>query len=126
LRKSVLAILQNAAAAGSFADLFARTTQLAKQNEIPFERVLDVFYSLLSDLLKLTCVPSEQRLRNPALRKHLEVLSGEVDPNWVVLAIGGVDRLHGRLRRNVNRQLGLDAVATSLAGRVAGWDPSRP
>ncbi len=120
LRNSVLAILQNAAAAGSFADLFARTTQLAKQREIPFERVLDVFYSLLSDLLRLTWVPSDQRLRNPALRKHLEVLSGKVDPNWVVMAIGGLDRLHGRLRRNVNRQLGLDAVATSLAGRVAG------
>jgi DNA polymerase III subunit delta' len=126
LRLSVLAILQNAAGAGSLTDLFARTTQLSKQREIPFERVLDVFYSLLSDLLRLTWVPSEQHLRNPALRKQLEVLSKKVDPAWVVMAIAGLDRLHRRLRRNVNRQLGLDAVATSLAGRVAGWNQPRP
>jgi DNA polymerase-3 subunit delta' len=126
LRLGVLAILQNAATAGSFTDLFARTTQLSKQREIPFERVLDVFYSLLSDLLRLTWVPSEQHLRNPALRKQLDALSKKVDPAWVVMAIGGLDRLHGRLRRNVNRQLGLDAVATSLAGRVAGWNQPHP
>jgi len=53
-------------------------------------------------------------------------LSKKVDPAWVVMAIGGLDRLHGRLRRNVNRQLGLDAVATSLAGRVAGWNQPHP
>ena len=119
LRNSALAILENAAGAGSFGELFGRTNQLAKQREIPFERVLDVFYSLLSDLLELTWVPSEQQLRNPALRKRLEALSKKVDSAWVTTAIGGIDRLHGRLRRNVNRQLGLDAVATSLAGRTA-------
>ena len=124
LRNGALAVLGNAASAGSFSELFGRTNQLAKQREIPFERVLDVFYSLLSDLLELTWVPSEQQLRNPALRKRLEALSKKVDSAWVTMAIGGIDRLHGRLRRNVNRQLGLDAVATSLAGRAA--DLSQP
>jgi hypothetical protein len=28
--------------------------------------------------------------------------------------VEGLDQLHGRLRRNINRQLGLDAVAISL------------
>ncbi|MGO9640562.1 MAG: ATP-binding protein [Candidatus Acidiferrales bacterium] len=126
LRLGVLAILENAAGSGSFGELFGRTAQLAKQREIPFERVLDVFYSLLSDLLKLVWVPSERTLRNPTLRKQLEALSRKVDPSWVAMAIGGLDRLYGRLRRNVNRQLGLDAVATSLAGRAAGsGQPSR-
>jgi len=120
LRRDVLGVLENAAGAGSLADLFSRTAQLAKQREIPFESVLDVFYSVLSDLLKLTWVPSERKLRNPALRKHLEALTGKLDSAWVVKAIRGIDGLYGRLRRNVNRQLGLDAVATSLADRTTG------
>ncbi len=125
LRLNLLAILESAASDGSFTDLFVRTTQLSKQREIPFERILDVLYSVLNDLLVLTWVPSETHLRNPTLRKRLEALSAKVDPAWVVSAIEGFDRLHGRLRRNVNRQLGLDAVVTSLAGRVAGWSHPR-
>ena len=38
----------------SFADLFAQTTQLAKGQKVPFETVLELFYSLLTDLLELS------------------------------------------------------------------------
>ncbi len=74
-----------------------------------------VFYSLLTDLLDLSCSPSQKVLRNPSLRKELETLSRKVDARWVSKAVGGFDGLHARLRRNINRSLGLDAVAISLA-----------
>jgi len=73
---------------------------------------------LLTDLLDLSCSPSQKVLRNPSLRKELETLSRKVDARWVSKAVGGFDGLHARLRRNINRSLGLDAVAISLARRA--------
>jgi hypothetical protein len=58
-------------------------------------------------------------LRNPSLGKELETLSKKVDVKWVSKAVEGFDALHARLRRNINRSLGLDAVAISLAGALS-------
>src|SRR6185295_15132951 len=88
---------------------------LAKSQEVAFENVLEVFYSLLTDLLDLSCSPSQKVLRNPGLRKELEALGKRVDVGWVSKAVDGFDALQARLRRNVNRSLGLDALAISLA-----------
>jgi hypothetical protein len=54
-------------------------------------------------------------LRNPNLRKELETLGKKVDIKWISKAVEGFDALHARLRRNINRSLGMDAVAISLA-----------
>jgi hypothetical protein len=59
-------------------------------------------------------------LRNPSLRKELETLSEKVNVKWVSKAVEGFDALHARLRRNINRSLGLDAVAISLARPAPG------
>jgi hypothetical protein len=42
-----------------------------------------------------------------------------VSPEWVAAMVGGLDGLSSRLRRNISRQLGLDAVATAPAIRSA-------
>jgi hypothetical protein len=47
--------------------------------------------------------------------KELESLSKSVDSGWVLRAIAGFDELYAGARRNLNRQLGLDALAASLA-----------
>jgi DNA polymerase-3 subunit delta' len=117
LRRDVLRLLARAVEPRSYAELFAETSQLVKSEKESFENVLEVFYSVLTDLLELTCGPKSCVLRNPALRQELEALSNKIDLDWVAQAVGGVDQLHGRLRRNINRQLGLDAVAVSLASR---------
>ena len=114
LRRVVLRVLASAAEGRSFTDLFAQTAQLAKGQRVPFETVLELFYSLLTDLLELSAGCSEPRLRNPIFGKELASLSRRVDPVWVAHAVQGLDELSGRLRRNINRQLGLDAVAMSL------------
>jgi hypothetical protein len=72
---------------------------------------------VLTDLLELSLGPKHHALRNPALQQGLESLSRKIDLEWVERAVRGLDELHGRLRRNINRQLGLDAVALSLAAR---------
>jgi len=114
LRRLILRVLASAAEGRSFADLFAQSAQLAKGQRVPFETVLELFYSLLTDLLELSAGCAEPRLRNPIFGKELASLARRVDPAWVAHAVQGLDELSGRLRRNINRQLGLDAVAMSL------------
>jgi DNA polymerase-3 subunit delta' len=115
LRRDCLTVLERSLDLGGVSSLFASTSALAKSQEVAFENVLEVFYSLLTDLLDLSCSPSQKALRNPSLRKELETLSKKVDVKWVSKAARGFDSLHARLRRNINRTLGLDAVAVSLA-----------
>ena len=115
LRRDALTVLERSVESRSVSALFACTSALAKSQEIAFENVLEVFYSLLTDVLDLSCSPSQKVLRNPSMRKELETLSKKVDVTWVSKAVGGFDALHARLRRNINRSLGLDAVAISLA-----------
>ena len=114
-RKNALRILERAARGQDFAQLFADTAALAKARESSVEEEISVFYGLLTDLLELTSKVKEPVLRNVALAKELEMLSKSVDSAWVQRAIAGFDELYAGARRNLNRQLGLDAVAASLA-----------
>ena len=121
-RKTALRILERAARGQGFTQLFAHTAALAKDRESSFEDQLGVFYGLLTDLLELTSKLKDPVLRNANLAKELELLSHAVDSAWVVRAIAGFDELYAGARRNLNRQLGLDALAASLAQAPSG-DP---
>jgi DNA polymerase-3 subunit delta' len=114
-RKNALRILERAARGQAFAQLFADTSALAKDHDSSFEHQISVFYGLLTDLLELTSKIKEPVLRNALLVKELESLSKSVDSGWVLRAIAGFDELYAGARRNLNRQLGLDALAASLA-----------
>jgi DNA polymerase III subunit delta' len=115
LRRRVFKLLADAVDARSSSSLFAQTAQLAKGQNLPFESVLELFYSLLTDLLELSAGCANLNLRNPTLAKELVILGKRVDSHWVSQAVSGLDELGSRLRRNVNRQLGLDAVVLSLS-----------
>ena len=114
LHRDALTILERSVELRGVSELFASTAALAKSQEIAFENVLEVFYSLLTDLLHLSSSSTMKVLRNPALRRELETLSKKIDVAWINKAVDGFDVLHARTRRNVNRSLGLDAVALSL------------
>lgn len=114
-RMNALRILERAARGQGFAQLFADTSALAKDRESSFEEQLGIFYGLLTDLLELTSNIKEPVLRNVPLAKELESLAKSVDSGWVLRAIAGFDELYAGARRNLNRQLGLDALAASLA-----------
>ena len=113
-RRSALRILERAARGEGFAQLFADTAALAKDREASFEEQIGVFYGLLSDLLELTSGVKQPALRNAPLVKELTVLANSVRTDWVMRAIAGFDELQAGARRNLNRQLGLDALAASL------------
>jgi DNA polymerase-3 subunit delta' len=113
-RRNALRILERAARGEGFAQLFAETAALAKDRDSSFEERIAVFYGLLSDLLELTSGVNRPTLRNAPLVKELTALANLLDTAWVMRAITGFDELHSGARRNLNRQLGLDALAASL------------
>ena len=114
-RKTALRILERAARGEGFTQLFADTSALAKDKESSFEDQLHVFYGLLSDLLELTSGVPQPVLRNIALARELQALAKGINSDWVMRAISGFDELSAGARRNLNRQLGFDALAASLA-----------
>src|SRR5437879_2674066 len=118
-RRSALRILERAAQGQGFTQLFSDTSTLAKDRDSSFENQLGVFYGLLTDLLEITSKVKEPVLRNVPLAKELQSLGKTVDSAWVLRAIGGFDEIHAGARRNLNRQLGLDALAASLSPAVS-------
>jgi DNA polymerase III subunit delta' len=114
LRKSVLRLLERAIAGESWADIFTTTAQLARQEQESFENILGLIYSLLTDLLETSQGPTSILPRNPDLRREIESLGQKIDEEWIRQATRGLDQLEGRLRRNIGRQLGLDALMASL------------
>jgi DNA polymerase III subunit delta' len=125
-RRNALRILERAALGHGFAQLFSDTSALAKDRDSSFEDQIGVFYGLLTDLLELTSKVKEPILRNAPLAKELESLGKSIDSAWVLRAIAGFDELYAGARRNLNRQLGLDALAASLAPALARASEPRP
>jgi DNA polymerase-3 subunit delta' len=117
LRRSVLDLLNLAVTGEKYGDVFAATAQLAKQENESFENILALFYSLLTDVLESSEGIKGDLLRNPDLRREVESLSKKINWEWVQRATRGLDTLEGRMRRNIGRQLGLDALITSLSAR---------
>ena len=85
-----------------------------------------LFYGLLTDLLEITSKVKDPVLRNAPLAKELESLCKTVDSAWVLRAIAGFDELYLGARRNLNRQLGLDVLAASLAPALSRTSEPRP
>ncbi len=117
LRRSILQLLDQAASGQKYGEIFAMTAQLAKQEQESFENILSLFYSLLTDLLEASQSPTSSLPRNPDLRREVESLSKRISPDWLTQATLRLDTLESGLRRNVGRQLGLDAVMVSLGNR---------
>ncbi|HXT24800.1 MAG TPA: DNA polymerase III subunit delta' C-terminal domain-containing protein [Candidatus Eisenbacteria bacterium] len=115
-RREALKILDRASRGEEFGQIFAQTGALAKDRTTSFEDQLSVFYSLLSDLLELSSGIHKPQIRNQPLRKELEVLARRFNVDSILRALRGLDQLAAGARRNLNKQLGLEAFAADLAG----------
>lgn len=118
-RRDALKILEQASRGEGFGQIFAQTSAIAKDRDVSFEEQLAVFYSLLSDLLELSSGIQAVQIRNNPLRKELDVVARRVNANWVMQAIRGLDQLAAGARRNLNKQLGLEAFAAGLSPAVS-------
>jgi DNA polymerase-3 subunit delta' len=134
LRAQALIFLRAGLQGGGRVDaLFAATTALAGKaragtrsgepasregNE--FEFSLEILYALASDLAYLKAGTPGLELRNPDLRSELQTLGREISWNRIRQLVQGLDQLEGWQRRNVNRQLALDALALGGFGSETG------
>jgi DNA polymerase III subunit delta' len=114
-RRNALKILERGVRGEEFGQIFAQTAAISKDRDISFDEQLSVFYSLLSDLLEISSGIHTPQLRNIGLRKELDSLARQIDSGWVMRALRGLDQLAAGARRNLNRQLGLDALAAELS-----------
>ncbi|MCL6565392.1 MAG: DNA polymerase III subunit delta' [Acidobacteriia bacterium] len=117
LRRNLLELIEAALTGEAGAETFALTDQLSRRPKEGLENLLELFYSLLRDLLELSCDPNGASVRNPDLRAELERVAPRVTVEWVARATEELDKFHTRLRRNINRQLGLDAWVAASAAR---------
>jgi len=117
LRREALQLVERVAAKRDFTQVFQLTAQLTKGEAVGFENLLELFYNLFHDLLDAVWGVSLPALRNPDLRGEIESLAKRVSPDWVAHAVSRLDALASGVRRNTNRQLGLDSMAAVLASR---------
>ncbi len=114
-RREALKILDRASRGEEFGQIFAQTATLAKDKDASFEDHLSVFYSLLSDLLELSSGIHKPQIRNLLLRKELEAIARRFNVAAIHRALEGLDQLAEGARRNLNKQLGLEAFAADLS-----------
>jgi DNA polymerase III gamma/tau subunit len=126
VRRDLLHLMETAVAGRSFASVFEQTARLAKDEKQGFENLLALLYSFLNDLLELSQGSGSSVLRNPDLERELQALCQKTDLEGVAKAVAQLDELHGRLRRNISRQLGLDALAVALRAAAAGKEGAGP
>ena len=74
--------------------------------------MLRILHSLLEDLLVLRF--SGDRLRNADLHSELQALAARVSYPWLRKAVRKVDELADLLRRNIQKNLALDALILEL------------
>ena len=124
LRGELLALLRDGLERRNFGGLFGRTQSLAQAREEKLEKLLGLFYSLFHDVLYLvvsreTGTPSRP-LRNLDLERELTGIARQVDWEWIRRATGRLDRLDRLVRRNINKQVALEALAVSFRRERAG------
>lgn len=125
LRGEVVGLLELAVEGRSWGHLLATSERLTKVEDEPFENILELFYSALTDLLAFRYGIQGRIPRNPDLKDRLEKLGRKVKPEHVRQMMESLDRLSAGLRRNINRQLCLDAAISSWALTTAGRPSGR-
>jgi DNA polymerase-3 subunit delta' len=114
-RREALKILDRASRGEEFGQIFSQTAALAKDKDVSFEDQLSVFYSLLSDLLELSSGIGTPQIRNLPLRKDLEAVARRFNVAAIHRALQRLDELAAGARRNLNKQLGMEAFAAGLS-----------
>ncbi len=117
-RADAMLLLRSAVTDPDHTALFkmTETYRAGAEGQVKTSALLRTLGLLLEDLLLLMSGTPE-RLRNVDLRPELERLSQAVSFQWIENASRGLDQVTSGMRRNLLRNLSLDAFAESLASR---------
>ena len=111
-RDAMLALLQTALGAAAFADLAGRVESVARKGGEKLELLVEMLEGLLRDLLHLRL--GSGRLINGDIREELRELAERVEFPWVDEAVKRLAELNQLSRRNIQKQIALDALAVGL------------
>jgi DNA polymerase-3 subunit delta' len=113
-REAMLTLLEVAAGAAPFS-AWIRQSESATVRQVRLEVLLTVLYGLLRDVLVLSRDREDRfALRNADIRPRLESLAARVDFPWLRRAVDRVDELASLVRRNIQKNLALDALIAEL------------
>jgi DNA polymerase III subunit delta' len=114
-REQALHLLELAHQGGPWADLLSLCDQLTRQGGERFENVLELLYSVLTDLLDIRCGFKGRIPHHADLQGRIEGLGRQVTFEQVRKMMEELDRLSAGIRRNINRELGLEAALMAWA-----------
>jgi DNA polymerase-3 subunit delta' len=111
-RDAMLALLQTAGNLAPFASWIPHSETITRSKSEKLDLYLKVLYDLLRDLLVLR--ETGGAIRNQDARRELEALAQKLTFPWIRAAVRKVDEIAGLLRRNIQKQIALDALILEL------------
>jgi DNA polymerase-3 subunit delta' len=112
-REAMLALVRTALRKSSFAELLGFTEAAGRRNQETLERQAEALTALLEDLLHLR-FGSGEALVNDDIRAELKEIAGSIPFDWFEKACGRLIDLEEFRRRNIQKQMALEALALEL------------
>ncbi|MEZ5399307.1 MAG: DNA polymerase III subunit [Bryobacteraceae bacterium] len=112
-REAMQALLESASGQSPFGAWARHSEKLAQARSEKLEPYLKVLYLLLADLLHLK--EGFGDVRNPDQRQALEKVAHAVSFEWLREAVRRTDELVHLVRRNIQKNIALDAFVSDLA-----------
>jgi len=116
-RVDALVLLRGAMQMGDHSAQFkmTETYRSGAEGQVKTTSLLRALASLLEDIL-LVQGGAGERVRNVDIRAELERFAESFDYAWIETAVRGLDAVQSGLRRNLLRNVSLDAFAAELEG----------
>ncbi len=111
-REAMRALLESASGKAGFGVWAQASEKLALSRSEKLENYLKVLYLLLEDMLHLR--EGSGAIRNPDLRDALAAISAGVSFEWMKAAVKKTDELVRSVRRNIQKNMALDAMVIEL------------
>jgi DNA polymerase III subunit delta' len=111
-RAAMLKLLQAAAGRTPFSEWVKYAEAMAGRKQEKLDFFLSILYVLLEDVLLAAQKTGE--IRNIDIRPEIEGLASHVSFEWIRAAVRKVDDLSGLLRRNIQKNIALDALVVEL------------
>jgi DNA polymerase-3 subunit delta' len=111
-RSAMLKLLQAAAGRAPFSEWVKHAEAMSGRKQEKLDFFLNILYVLLEDVLLAAQKTGE--IRNVDIRTEIEALASHVSFDWIRAAVRKVDDLSELLRRNIQKNIALDALVVEL------------
>jgi DNA polymerase-3 subunit delta' len=111
-RAALLGLLATSLDAAGFGQALAGAETIGRRSKDKLEIVNEILYGLLSDIVRLSHGVGE--IVNEDIRSELSALASRASFDWIAKAAEGLDDIEEFRRRNIQKQIALEAWAVRL------------